>query len=50
MDAMFSNPEMMRNMSSMLANLTPEDMQRMSAMAAGFGGGAPGVITINIKV
>ena len=44
MEAMFQNPEMMQNMSSMMANLTPEDMQRMSSMAGAFGGGggAPG--------
>ena len=45
MEAMLHNPDMMRNMSSMMANLTPEDMQRMSSMAGAFGGagaGAPG--------
>ena len=44
MEAMLQNPDMMRNMSSMMANLTPEDMQRMSSMAGAFGGGggAPG--------
>lgn len=44
MEAMFSNSEMMANMSSMMANLTPEDMQRMSAMAGSFGSGVPGAI------
>lgn len=42
MEAMLQNPDMMRNMSSMMANLTPEDMQRMSSMAGAFGGGGGG--------
>jgi hypothetical protein len=42
MEAMLQNPDMMRNMSSMMANLTPEDMQRMSSMAGAFGGGDGG--------
>ena len=42
MEAMLQNPDMMRNMSSMVANLTPEDMQRMSSMAGAFGGGGGG--------
>jgi hypothetical protein len=42
MEAMFQNPEMMQNMSSMMANLTPKDMQRMSSMAGAFGGGGGG--------
>lgn len=38
MAEMMNNPEMMTAMTSMMSNMTPEDMQRMASMTGGMGG------------